>query len=111
MEGINNRENFESFKNRIAETFQKEGLSENLKSEIEIWKKRKYEETDTPSGTIEQRVNFQIEHADLLIATEQYDWAWEILDEAAWLAHNAGLDKLNQEIKNFMRDHWNWEKE
>ena len=70
MEGINNQESFESFKNRIAETFKSEGLSEGLKADIKRWCDKKQEENDRPDTdvTATQKATFQVELAQIILS-------------------------------------------
>lgn len=103
MEGLNNIENFESFKNRIADIFKTEGVSENLNLEIERWHARRQQETDLPGGTIEQRVIFQIELAQIYVVIEKNDSAFDTLNDAWTEADQDGLTDLVQKIETIMR--------
>ena len=102
MEELNNTESFESFRSRITEIFKREGLSENLEREIDIWHKRKQEETDRPGGTIEQRVVFQMELAQIYLVMERNDFAFDTLSDAWDQANNKGLSNLVKEITDLM---------
>ena len=102
MERLNNSESFESFKNRIIEIRNNEGLSENLLSEIDRWHKSKQQETDMPGGTIEQRVVFQIELAELYIATRRLNLAYDTLSDAWTEADQEGLTDLVKKIADLM---------
>jgi hypothetical protein len=90
------------FKNRIAEIFKTEGLSENLLSEIDAWHDRRYEETDKPGGTIQERVVFQMELAQLFIVTERNSLSLDTLNDALDQARQEGLDDLAQEIQDLI---------
>lgn len=103
MEGLNNQESFEDFKNRAKEIFEREGLSENLNSEIEKWHARRQQETDMPGGTIEQRTVFQTELAQIYIAIGKNDSAFDTLEDAWTEADQEGLTDLVKEIENLMR--------
>ena len=102
MEGINTSESFENVKNRITEIFNGEGLSENLNSEIERWHNRRQQETDRPGGTIEQRVVFQMELAQIYIAVGKNDSAFDTLEDVWDEANQEGLVDLVEEITNLM---------
>jgi hypothetical protein len=105
MEGLNNIENKESFediKNRIVEIFNREGLSENLNSEIEKWYSRRQQETDMPGGSIEQRVVFQMKLAQIYIAVGKNDSAFDTLEDAWDEANQEGLTDLVKEITDLM---------
>ena len=102
MEGINTSESFEDVKNRIKEIFNGEGLSENLNSEIERWHNRRQQETDRPGGTIEQRVVFQMELAQIYIAVGKNDSAFDTLEDVWDEANQEGLVDLVEEITNLM---------
>lgn len=94
---------FEEFKNNIAATFEREGLSENLRSMIEDWIKFGYAGRIGAWGSSgEQRVGFQMELAQIFGATEQYDDSWETLSKAWDYAHEMYNDELVQEIENLM---------
>lgn len=99
MEGLNNQKSFEDFKSRITEIFKAEGYSENLKSEIDRWHARNQEETDRPGDTIDKRIVFQIELAEIYIAIERNDLAKETLDDAWVQAKQAGLSDLIRRIE------------
>lgn len=103
MEGLNNQKSFEYFKNRVKEIFEREGISENLNSEIEKWHSRRQQETDMPGGTIEQRVVFQIELAQIYIAVGKNDSAFDTLEDVWTEADQKGLTDLVKEIENLMR--------
>ena len=103
MEGLNNPESFEDFKNRIADIFKNEGISENLNSEIEKWHSRRQQETDMPGGTIEQRTVFQIELAQIYIAIGKNDSAFDTLDDAWTEADQEGLTDLVKKIEDLMK--------
>ena len=94
--------NFESFKNRVKEVFDREWLSESLTAEIERWHGRKYQETDLPGGSIEQRVTFQIELAQIYIATDRNDLAFDTLEDAWDQATDSGLTDLVEKITDLM---------
>jgi len=102
MEGLNNPESFEDFKNRVAEIFKSEGFSENLNSEIEKWHSRRQRETDMPGGTIEQRVIFQMELAQVYIKIGKNDSAFDTLSDAWTEADQGGLADLVKEITDLM---------
>ncbi len=102
MEGLNKIENFQDIKNRISETFKNEGLSESLNSDIEKWHSRRQQETDLPGGTIEKRVVFQIELAQIYIAVGKNDSAFETLEDAWTEADQEGLTGLVKEITDLM---------
>ncbi|PIR40128.1 MAG: hypothetical protein COV33_01385 [Candidatus Zambryskibacteria bacterium CG10_big_fil_rev_8_21_14_0_10_34_34] len=102
MEELNNVEIFENVKNRIKEIFNGEGLSENLNSEIERWHNRRQQETDRPGGTIEQRVVFQMELAQIYIAVGKNDSAFDTLEDVWDEANQEGLVDLVEEITNLM---------
>lgn len=99
MEGINNQESFESFKNIIAETFKTEGLSEGLKSEIERWYEKRFKETDDPNVdvTAVQKASFQLELAQIYIVTYQDDLANEVLD-IVFLFIKLEIDRYVEEL-------------
>ncbi len=103
MEELNNQERFGDFKNRISEIFKTEGLSENLLAEVEKWHNRRYEETDRQGGTIEQRITFQMELAEIYLITERVDLALEILDDAWTQADQEGLQDLAAKIGDIIR--------
>lgn len=102
MEGINKPESFEGVKNRITDIFNREGLSESLNSDIEKWHSRRQQETDMPSGTIEQRVVFQVELARIYIAVGKNDSASDTLSDAWDEANQEGLTDLVREITELM---------
>ena len=102
MERLKGVESFDSFKNRIAGIFKNEGPSENLEKEIDVWHKRRQEETDMPGGTIQQRVIFQMELAQIYIVTEKNDFAFDTLSDAWDEANNTGLTDLVKEITDLM---------
>lgn len=103
MEEFNNApESFENFKNRISEMYRNEGLSENLLGEIDKWHDRKYEETDRRGGAIEDRVVFQMELAQLYIATDRNNLALDTLEDVLVEADQAGLSDLAEEINNLI---------
>lgn len=104
MEGLNESESFEDVKNRITEIFNKEGLSESLNSEIEKWHSKRQQETDLPGGTIEQRVVFQIELAQIYIAIGKNDSAFDTLEDAWDEANQEGLNDLMKEITDLMNN-------
>lgn len=104
MEGINKPESFEDVKNRITEIFNREGLSESLNSEIERWHSRRQQETDLPGGTIEQRVVFQVELAQIYIAVGKNDSAFDTLEDAWDEANQEGLTDLVKEITDLMNN-------
>jgi hypothetical protein len=103
MEELNNQESFGDFKNRISEIFKTEGLSENLSAEVEKWHSRRYEETDRYGGTIEQRIIFQMELAEIYLITERVDLALETLDDAWTQADQEGLQDLAAKIGDMIR--------
>jgi hypothetical protein len=102
MEGIKDAESFESFKKRITEIFGKEGLSENLILEINIWHDKRHKETDGMGGSIEERVVFQMELAEIYIATDQQELAFDTLSDAGIQADQEGLNDLSAEIDELM---------
>jgi len=102
MEAPTNPENFEDFKNRVAETFKKEGFSQALSEEIERWYIKRYVETGQSGGSIEQRVLFQIELSQIYIVTERDGKAFETLGDAWDEANNAGLTELVEKITELM---------
>jgi hypothetical protein len=102
MEGPNRLESFEDVKNKIKEIFDREGLSESLNLEVEKWHSRRQQETDLPGGTIEQRVVFQIELAQIYIAIGKNDLAFDTLNDAWTEAEQEGLSDLVKEIANLM---------
>lgn len=109
MEGINNQESFESFKNRIAETFKSEGLSEGLKADIKRWCDRKQEENDRPDTdvTATQKATFQVELAQIYIVTEQDDLAYGVLDDAVIIVeYEIEVNKKELEIATERPDFW-----
>lgn len=98
-EPMGNIESFENFKVRLIEIFEREGLSENLLSEIDRWHERKQKETDLPGGTIEQRVLFQVELAQIYFGTGRIDQAFVCLGDAYDQALDAGLGEFVTLIK------------
>ena len=102
MEGLNKPENFEDVKNIISEIFKNEGISENLNSEIEKWHSRRQQETDIPGGTIQQRIVFQVELAQIYIAVGKNDSAFDTLGDAWDEANQEGLTDLVKEITDLM---------
>lgn len=109
MEGLNKSESFESFKNRIVETFKREGLSEGLKADIKIWCDKKQEENDRPDTdvTATQKATFQVELAQIYIVTEQDYLAYAILDDAVIIIENEiELNKKELEIVTERPDFW-----
>ena len=56
-----------------------------------------------PGGTIEQRVLFQMELAQIYLATERNDMAFETLGDAWTEANQEDLSDLVAEITNVMR--------
>ncbi|MFA6270182.1 MAG: hypothetical protein WC657_03160 [Candidatus Paceibacterota bacterium] len=102
MEGLNKSESFEDVKNRITEIFNREGLSESLNLEIERWHSKRQQETDMPGGTIEQRVVFQIELAQIYIAVGKTDSAFDTLEDVWDEANQEGLTDLVREITDLM---------
>jgi len=91
MERPSSIENFEDFKNKIAKIFRSEGFSEYLNSEIEKWHGRRQQKTDMLGGTIEQRVNFQIELALIYTVIGKNDLAVDTLNDALCQASQEGL--------------------
>jgi hypothetical protein len=83
--------------------FKSEGLSENLNAEIEKWHERRQQETDMPGGTIEQRVVFQIELAQIYITIGKNDSAFDTLSDAWVEADQEGLTDLVQQIEDIIR--------
>lgn len=103
MEGIpNNRESFENFKSAVYEIYKIDGWSDKLDSLIGVWQNKRQQETDLQGGTIEERVVFQIELAELYIITEQDDRAWNVLDDAWTEATQEGLTGLVEKIRGLM---------
>lgn len=102
MEGLNIIESFESFKKRVAEIFKNEGLSESLNLEIEKWHSRRQQETDVAGGTIEQRVVFQVELAQIYMAVGKNDSAFDTLSDVWTEADQGGLMDLVKEIADLM---------
>lgn len=106
MEELKKEENFESFKNKITEIFEKEGLSESLSSEIEEWYKKRHQETDVPGSTAEDKITFQVEMARIYHATNRLNEALSFLGDAWTFADGMGLSDLAEEIKSMARE-WN----
>ncbi len=102
MEGLNKPESFENFKNAIYEIYKMDGWSENLNQLIGVWHNKRHEETDALGGTIEERVVFQIQLAEIYIVTERYDSAYTTLNDAWTEAEQASLTDLVQKIKGLM---------
>jgi hypothetical protein len=102
MEGPNNPESFESFKNRVAEIFKNEGLSENLKSEIENWSKSAYERYHKYGSPAEERISIQLQMAQIYGATEQYDNSWNTLSGAWVYADGMKNTELVKEVEDLM---------
>jgi len=102
MEGLIDGESFENFRNRLAENFKRESLSENVLEEIDKWHDRKHEETNKPGVTIEQRVIFQTELAEIYIATERPNLALDTLRDALDEAVQAGLIYLADKITDLI---------
>ena len=90
-------------KNRITEIFNREGLSESLNYEIKKWHSRRQQETDMPGGTIEQRVVFQVELAQIYIAVGKNDSAFDTLANAWIEANQEDLTDLVKEITDLMK--------
>jgi hypothetical protein len=82
--------------------YRTEGLSENLLGEIDKWHDRKYEETDRRGGAIKDRVVFQMELAQLYIATDRNNLALDTLEDVLVEADQAGLSDLAEEINNLI---------
>jgi len=101
MEGINNQESFESFKNRIAETFKTEGLSEGLRAEIGRWIDSVYERNHKYSSS-EERISIQLQIAQIYGVTEQYDNSWDFLLEASDYADGIKNAELIKEVDDLM---------
>jgi hypothetical protein len=55
-----------------------------------------------PGGTIEQRVVFQVELAQIYIAVGKNDSAFDTLEDAWTLANQKGLTDLVNEITDLM---------
>jgi len=103
MEGIPNKpESFENFKSAIYEIYKIDGWSEKLNSLIGVWHTKRQQETDIPGVTIEERVVFQIELAQIYIVAERYDSAHTTLNDAWTEAEQEGLTGLVQKIKDLM---------
>ncbi|OHB15244.1 MAG: hypothetical protein A2431_01800 [Candidatus Zambryskibacteria bacterium RIFOXYC1_FULL_39_10] len=102
MEGLNNVESFESFKNKIAEIFKREGLSENLKSEIERWIDSVYERYHKYGSSAEERISIQLQIAQIYGVTEQYDNSWDILSDVWVYADGIKNAKLVKEVDDLM---------
>lgn len=83
MESIKTKESFESFLARISAIYNENGLTPELKEEIEIWHNRRYQETDNPaSDAIEiDKIQFQLELAKIYIYTYQDDLAYDVIDD------------------------------
>jgi hypothetical protein len=95
-------ENFDSFKDRIEKSFKEEGLSERLKLEIEERNKKRYFETSINGASVEQRISYQIELAQIYGITEQYDQSWDVLSDVWTFADNSNDEKLKKEVENWM---------
>lgn len=102
MEGLNNQESFESFKNRIAETFKSEGLSKGLKSEIGNWIDSAYERYHKYGSSAEERISIQLQIAQIYGVTEQHDNSWDILSEASDYADGVKNAELIKEVDDLM---------
>ena len=103
MERLNILESFEDFRNRIAETFKMDGLSENLKSEIDRWSERRQQKTEVPGVTLEQKIDFQIELADICDVIGNHDRAWEILGDA-WEVTDGQLNKRVEDAMDIIME-------
>ena len=100
-------EDFGDFKNRIAETFKTEGLSDSLKEEIKRWCEKRYQETDVRGVTVTQKAIFQVELAKVYIVTYQDDLAYETLDDVLIIINNAiGVKTKELEFATTNPDSW-----
>ena len=103
MEGIPHKpESFKNFKSSVWEIYKIDGWSENLNSLIGVWHNERQQETDLPGGTIEERVVFQMELAEIYMVTERYDRAFDTLEDAWVEANQEGLVGLVQKITDLM---------
>src|SRR3989344_8841836 len=102
MEAPINQEDFESFKNRVAETFKKEGFSQALSEEIERWYAKKYAETGQYGFAIKERTHFKMQLAELYAVVEKYDDVWNILDGEWDILDGMRLDDLKKEVEDLM---------
>jgi hypothetical protein len=100
MEGPNRQESFEDFKNNISEIYKIAGWSESLNSIIASWHRKRQEETDI--STIEKRIVFQMELAQIYVAVEKYDSAFDTLEDAWTEADQEGLAGLVKRITDLM---------
>lgn len=103
MEGLNSPESFESFKNRVAEVFKSERLSESLKSEIENWIKLAYERYHKYGSSAEERILIQLQMAQIYGITEQYDNSWDTLSDAWVYADGVKNTELVKKVED-LRD-------
>ncbi len=102
MEELNSPESFEGFKNRVAEIFKKEGLSDSLKSEIESWLASAYERYDREGSSAEERILIMLQMAQIYGATEQYDNSWDTLESAWDYASGEQNAELVEKVEDMM---------
>ena len=102
MESLNIPESFEDFRNRIAEIFKSEGLSENLNFLIKEWEDKLYVFMDRYGSTIEERTLSKIQIAQVYAVIERYDDVWDLLTGAWELVDEAGLIELKKEVENML---------
>lgn len=93
MEGNSKIESFidfDSLLKRVEERYKSEGFSDRVKNEIGSWADRSQFSTDGMGGTLESRIKFQYELAQLYVATGQIESAKQTLDDALTEAEQSG---------------------
>ena len=102
MEGINNPESFEDFKNRVREVFERDGLTESLSAEIKDWCERRFMETSPQEVRDEEKIESRMQKAEICGIVEKYDLSWVFLDTAWDIAYYANLLGLKDKVEDLM---------